>query len=65
MLGYVNAAENQDVHRELVTRTMTEGCNGLKAFFCAKFSGQTQSQRDLEQINIKINTTRVLPVETW
>ena len=64
-MGFVDAAENQDVHPELVRRTMTEGCNGLKAFFCATFSGQTQSQRDLEQINIKINTTRVLPVETW
>ena len=40
---------------------MEDGCDGLKAFYCATFDRQIAQ----EKIVVKINAARVLPVEAW
>ena len=61
----IESANNEEVHRQLVSRTISEGCDGLKAFYCATFSGDLRTKAGTEMMTIKINTSRVLPVETW
>ena len=61
----IEPASNEEVHRELVSRIVSEGSDGLKAFFCATFTGDMRTRAGRESITIKINTTRILPVETW
>ena len=61
----IEPACNEEVHRELVNKTVSEGCDGLKAFFYATFSGPIRTMAGKESITIQINTTRILPVETW
>ena len=65
IVGMIEPANNEEVHRQLVTRTISEGCDGLKAFYYATFSGDIRKKARRESITIKINTSRVLPVETW
>ena len=61
----IESANNEEVHRQLVSRTISEGCDGLKAFYCATFSGENKAGAGREIITIKINTSRVLLAETW
>ena len=66
IVGMIELGKNEEVHRQLVSRTISEGCDGNKAFFYSTFSGEKSRKRDgREIITIKINTARVLPVETW
>ena len=61
----IEPGNNEEVHRELVSRTISEGCDGLKAFYYATFSGGSRTRAGREIVTIKINTSRVLPVDTW
>ena len=61
IVGFVKARDFEEIHRKLVRRTMEDGCDGLKAFYCATFDRQIAK----EKIVIKINAARVLPVEAW
>ena len=61
----IEPVNNEEVHRQLVSRTISEGCDGLKAFYYATFSGENKTRAGRETITVKINTSRVLPVETW
>ena len=61
----IKSANNEEVHRQLVSRTISEGCDGLKAFYYAIFSGESKTRAGTEMITIKINTSRVLLAETW
>ena len=65
IVGMIEPANNEEVHRQLVTRTISEGCDGLKAFYYATFSGGSKTRAGTEMITIKINTSRVLLAETW
>ena len=61
----IEAENNPSVHRQLVNKIVSEGYDGAKAFYCATFSGESETEKDRETIRLKINTSRVLPVETW
>ena len=65
IVGMVEPANNEEVHKQLLSKTISEGCDGLKAFYYATFSGESKTRAGKEMITIKINTSRVLPVETW
>ena len=65
IVGMIQSANNEEVHRLLVSRTISEGCDGIKAFFYATFSGESKNKNGREIITIKINTSRVLLAETW
>ena len=67
IVGMIESAKNEEVHRQLVSRTISQGCGGLKAFYYATFSGsgEDKTRAGKEIITIKINTSRVLLAETW
>ena len=62
-MGYIPKKGNKEVHQALIKAVREHGWRGIKAYFYVII--KTLSPGNNNDSVIKINPTRVLPVEAW
>ena len=63
LVGFIIKELNAAIYRELVEAVKTKGWKGSHAFFYA-ITEKSESDNNNET-NVKINTSRILTVESW
>ena len=64
LIGFIEKKLNEEIYKEIVDIVKNQGWRGSHAFFYAIVERRENANNNVSN-TLKINLSRVLPVETW